>query len=86
MTVDNRGTDNGLILVKSGKNHTGRKRPTMAISLGFLIENFCVKVSSQVVYRDSHKNPYVSCLLSLALSLGRLCPVAIRYDILQHVR
>ena len=30
------------------------QRPTMAISLGFLL-----KLSSQVFYRDSHTNPYI---------------------------
>ena len=58
MTVDNRGTDNGSILVESGKNHT-RKRPIMAIRLGFLMEKFFVKLSCQVVYQDSHTNPYI---------------------------
>ena len=31
----------------------------MAIRLGFLIENFFVKLSSQVFYRDSYTNPYI---------------------------
>ena len=40
------------------KKNTGRKRPTIVIRLGFLIENFFVKLYSQV-YRDSHTNPYI---------------------------
>ena len=41
MTVDNQGTDNGSIRIECGKKkHTGRKLPTMAIRLGFQIENF----------------------------------------------
>ena len=59
ITVDNRGTDNVSVRVKSGKTHTGRKRPTMAIRLGFVIENFSVNLSSHVFYRDSHTNPYI---------------------------
>ena len=59
VTVDNRGTSNGSIRVESGKKHTGRKRPTMAIRLGCLIENLFVKLSSQVFYRDSHTKPYI---------------------------
>ena len=61
ITVDNRVTDNGSIRVESGKinTHTGRKRPTMALRLGFLIENFFVKLCSQVFYRDSYTNPYI---------------------------
>ena len=39
--------------------HTGRKRPTMAIRLGFVIENFSVNLSSHVFYRYSHTNPYI---------------------------
>ena len=39
--------------------HTGRKRPTMAIRLGFVIENFSVNLSCHVFYRDSHTNPYI---------------------------
>ena len=35
------------------KTHTGRKRPTMAIRLGFSIENFFANLSSQVFYWDS---------------------------------
>ena len=31
----------------------------MAIKLGSLIENFSFKLSSQVVYRDTHTNPYI---------------------------
>ena len=59
ITVDNRGTDNGSIRVESEKKkHIGRKRPTVAITLSFLIENCFVKKSSQVFYRDSHTNPY----------------------------
>ena len=42
MTVDNRGTDNGSICVKSGKNVSGRKRLTMAIRLSFFIKNVFV--------------------------------------------
>ena len=42
-----------------GKNNTGGKRPTMAIRLGFLTENFFLKLSSQVFYRDTHINPYI---------------------------
>ena len=56
MTVDNRGTDNGSIHVESGKK-ISEKQPTMEIRLSFLIENFFVKLSSQVVYRDSDTNP-----------------------------
>ena len=41
------------------KDHTGSKRPTMAIRLSFLIEHFFVKLSSLVVYRDFHTNPYI---------------------------
>ena len=41
------------------KNFTGRKQPIMVIRLGFLIENFFVKLSSQAFYWDSHTNPYV---------------------------
>ena len=55
--VDNRATDNGLIRVEYEKNHTGRKRSTIAIRLGFLSENFFVKLSFQVYYRDSHTEP-----------------------------
>ena len=44
-------TDNGI-------KHTGRKQPTMAIRLRFLIGNFLVKLFSKV-YRDSHTNPYI---------------------------
>ena len=43
---------------KKKKNCTGRKRPTMAMRLGFLIEKFFVKLS-QVFYRDSHTNHYI---------------------------
>ena len=42
------------------KNHTGRKRPTMAIRLLFLIENVKVKLSFQVFYRNSHTDPYMA--------------------------
>ena len=31
----------------------------MALRLGFLIENFFVKLCSQVFYRDSYTNPYI---------------------------
>ena len=49
ITVDNRGTDNQELMAKFAsnlekKNHTGRKRPTMAMRLGFLIENFFRKI------------------------------------------
>ena len=46
---DNRGTGNGSIRVESGKkkrSHEGSD--TMAIRFGFLMENFFVKLSSQV--------------------------------------
>ena len=55
------------------KKYTGRKGPTMAIRLGFLIENFFIKLSSQVVYWYSYTNPYIFVGFSLTLSLGHLC-------------
>ena len=41
------------------KKNTGRKRPTMGIRLGFLCDNFLVKLSSRVFYREYHTNPYI---------------------------
>ena len=60
IAVDNRGTDNDFIRVESGKKHTGRKQPTMATRLCFLIENVVVKLSFQVFYQDTHTDPYTS--------------------------
>ena len=40
--VDNRGIENGSNRVESEKKNTGKKRPAMAIGLGFIIENFFV--------------------------------------------
>ena len=63
---------NGSIHVETGKKkHIERKRPTMAIRLGFLIENFLGKLPSQIFYRDSYISLYF-CWLSLTLSLGRM--------------
>ena len=47
--------------VKPGKKkNTGGKRPTMAITLGFLIENFfCKIIFSGLFYWDSHTNPNI---------------------------
>ena len=39
ITGDNQGIENSSNRVESGKK-TGRKQPTMAITLGFLIDNF----------------------------------------------
>ena len=41
------------------KNLTGGKLPTMAIRLGFLIENFAVKLSCQVSGFVFHANPRI---------------------------
>ena len=40
-------------------NHTGRKLPTLAIRLGFLIEKVFIYLSSEAFYRDSQTNPYI---------------------------
>ena len=39
-TIDNRGIENGSKIMLNLEKNTGRKRPTVAIRLGFLIENF----------------------------------------------